>query len=270
MSEIEKQIAGATSKVRAIKPLIHHITNYVVMNETANITLCTGARPVMAHAKEEVAEMVNAADALVLNIGTLSPAQIEAMLIAGHRAKERGLPVILDPVGAGATTLRTDSAKLLLKELSIAITRGNAAEIAALAGYKTKIRGVDAAGFEDNVADVAVAFAQQYGCVTAVTGPIDTVTDGVRLTRVANGHPTMSAVTGTGCMATSVVAAYAAVERDFVVAATAALAVFGLAGEIAAKTAHGPGTFHVNLYDALAGMTENLIRAGVRVEITNN
>jgi hydroxyethylthiazole kinase len=268
MGDIEEKTTEIANKVRANKPLVHHITNYVVMNETANITLCTGARPVMAHAKEEVEAMVDAADALVLNIGTLSPTQVEAMILAGHRANERGTPIILDPVGAGATAFRTDSARRLLEELAVAITRGNSAEIAALAGYKTEIRGVDAAGVMDDIAGVAVEFAQQYGCVAAVTGEIDTVTDGVRLTRVGNGHPMMTSVTGTGCMATSVVAAYAGVGRDFVVAATAALAVFGLAGEIAAHSAKGPGTFHVNLYDSLAAMTEDMILAGVRIEVT--
>jgi hydroxyethylthiazole kinase len=254
-------------KVRNSRPLIHHITNFVVMNATANITLCAGALPVMAHAKEEVAEMVSAADALVLNLGTLWPDQVEAMLLAGHHANERGIPIVLDPVGAGATRFRTDSARLLLNELSISIVRGNAAEVAILAGGQAEIRGVESALVTDDAGNVALQLTARYGCVAAVTGPIDVVSSGARLARVANGHPMMRMVTGTGCMATSVIAAYAAVESDYVNAAAAALAVYGLAGEMAADRAQGPGTFQTYLYDALAGMTDDALREGARGEV---
>jgi hydroxyethylthiazole kinase len=269
MTDIKGKAAKLMLEVRAAKPLVHHITNFVVMNETANITLCTGARPVMAHAKEEVEEMVSAADALVLNIGTLWPEQVDAMRLAAHRANECAVPIILDPVGAGATRLRTESARRLLGEFSIAIARGNRAEIAVLIGCEANIRGVDSNGTAEDPTKLAMKFARQYGCTAAVTGPVDIVTDGTCVVRVANGHPFMNSITGTGCMATSVVAAYAAVEKDFVSASAAALSAFGLAGEIAARTAHGPGTFHTNLYDALAGLTEDVFRAGARIEVTN-
>jgi len=269
MVDIKGKAAKLMLEVRAVRPLVHHITNFVVMNETANITLCTGARPVMAHAKEEVEEMVSAADALVLNIGTLWLEQVEAMILAGHRANERSVPIILDPVGAGATRLRTESARHLLDELSIAITRGNRAEIAVLIGCEANIRGVDSDGTDEDPTELAIKFARQYGCTAAVTGRVDIVTDGTRLVRVSNGHPVMSSITGTGCMATSVVAAYAAVEKDYVSASTAALSAFGLAGEIAVRTAHGPGTFHTNLYDALAGLTEDAFCAGARIDVAN-
>lgn len=244
---------------------MHHITNFVVMNITANITLCAGALPVMAHAKEEVAEMASAAGAVVLNLGTLWPGQVDSMLVAGRRANECGIPVVMDPVGAGATRLRTDTARRLLQELSIAIVRGNQAEVAVLAGKDAKISGVESVSVPDDAADVASQFARQYGCVAAVTGPVDVVTDGTCLMRVANGHSLMSKVTGTGCMATSVVAAYAAVEHDYVAAAAAALAAYGLAGQIAAERAQGPGTFQVHLFDALAGLTEEVLRSGARI-----
>jgi hydroxyethylthiazole kinase len=269
MGDIEEKAAEIMVKVRAVKPLVHHITNFVVMNETANITLCTGARPVMAHAKEEVEEMVDAANALVLNIGTLWPEQVESMIMAGLQANKRGVPIILDPVGAGATRFRTDSTRRLLGKLSIAVARGNPAEISVMAGYKAEIRGVDSSGVVYDTAEVAMKFAREYGCVAAVTGPVDVVTDGIRVVHISNGHPIMSSVTGTGCMATSVVAAYAAVEKDSVIAATAALAALGLAGEMAAQNAHGPGTFHVNLYDALAGLTEDSLRTGARIKVTS-
>lgn len=266
MNEMAKMAGGIMARVRKKKPLIHHITNFVVMNTTANITLCAGALPVMAHAKEEVAEMAGGADALVLNMGTLWPAQVEAMLIAGHRANDRDIPVVLDPVGAGATQLRTDAIRLLLDRLSISIVRGNLAEMAVLIGREAKISGVESRSAGDDAAGVARQFARTYGCVAAVTGPVDVVSDGVLLAHVSNGHPMMGMVTGTGCMATSVVAAYAAVEKDQFSATVCALAAYGLAGEIAARRAKGPGTFQMHLFDALAGLTEDALSAGVRIE----
>lgn len=253
-------------RVRGRRPLIHHITNFVVMNATANITLCMGALPVMAHAPQEVEEMVGAADALVLNLGTLWPEQVESMLLAGRRANQRGIPIVLDPVGVGATRLRTESALRLLTELSIAIVRGNLAEIATLAGIEAKIRGVESEGSTDDADQAALQFAKQFGCVVAVTGPIDLVTDGARLMRVVNGHPMMAKVTGTGCMATSVVAACTAIEKDAVIAAASALAAYGLAGEIAAGKAQGPGTFQLHLFDAMAGLTKDALRDGMRIK----
>lgn len=259
--------AELLSRLRSRKPLIHHITNFVVMNETANITLCAGALPVMAHAPEEVAEMASAAGALVLNIGTLSKEQIESMLIAGHAANKKGIPIVLDPVGAGATRLRTDSALVLLEELKIAIVRGNLAEVAVLAGFEAKISGVESMGVAADAETVAKKMVQRFGCVTAITGKVDVISDGRRLARVSNGHAMMGTVTGTGCMATTVVACFAAVEPDSFTAATSALAAYGLAGEIAASRAKGPGTFHVELYDVLASLTEDALRTGVRIEV---
>jgi hydroxyethylthiazole kinase len=266
MNDATQAACEVIAKVRSQRPLIHHITNFVVMNATANITLCIGALPVMAHAREEVEEMVGAARALVLNLGTLWPEQVEAMILAGRRANQRSIPIVLDPVGAGATRFRTESAHRLLKELSIAIVRGNLAEIASLVGLDAKISGVESMGSTGDAAVVASQFAKKFGCVAAVTGSIDVVTDGVRLMRVANGHPMMAAVTGTGCMATSVVAACAAVEKDAMIATVAALAAYGLAGELAAEKAQGPGTFQTYLFDAVAGLTEDALRAGMRIE----
>lgn len=267
MDDTTQTAAEVIAKVRSRRPLIHHITNFVVMNATANITLCMGALPVMAQAKEEVEEMVAAASALVLNLGTLWPEQVDAMVVAGRRANQLAIPIVLDPVGAGATQLRTKSAHRLLEELSITIVRGNAAEVAALVGVDASIRGVESIGAMGDMAEIASQFAGKFGCVAAVTGPVDVVADGVRRVRVANGHGMMSTVTGTGCMATSVVAACTAVEKDSVIAATAALAAYGLAGQIAAEKAHGPGTFQIHLYDALANLTEDELRDGARVQI---
>ena len=212
--------------------------------------------------------MAGTADALVLNLGTLWPEQVEAMLMAGRCANQRGIPVVLDPVGAGATSFRSESALRLLTEMSISVARGNLAEIATLAGYRADMKGVESIASEAAAADVAVAFATKYGCVAAITGAVDVVTDGKRIRRVSNGDPLMRFVTGTGCMSTAVIGAYVAVERDYVAASAAALAAFGLAGEIAAKGTPGPGTFHVRLYDALAGLTPEVFAAGMRMEVT--
>ncbi len=258
-------VAGIIERVRSTRPLVHHITNFVTINGVANITLCVGGLPVMAHAKEEVEEMVGVASALVLNLGTLWPEQVEAMLTAGRRANQRNIPIVLDPVGVGATQLRTRSARRLLQELSITIVRGNAAEIASLAGVEAEISGVESVSVGGEVVTIAKKFAREQHCVAVITGAVDIVTDSVRTVRVANGHRMMSTVTGTGCMATAVIGACAAVEQDSVNAATAALAAYGFAGELAAERSKGPGTFQMYLCDALAGLTEDGLRMGARI-----
>ncbi|HEX2433277.1 MAG TPA: hydroxyethylthiazole kinase, partial [Gaiellaceae bacterium] len=234
-------------ELRARKPLVHQITNYVVMNETANATLALGALPVMAHAPQEVEEMAAAAGALVLNIGTASGDWVEAMLLAGKAAAG---PIVLDPVGAGATQYRTDTAKRLLDELDIAVVRGNAAEIATLAGRDAEIRGVESIGADDSAEELAKEAATALGCIAAVTGPTDYVSDGKRVIVVSNGHELLATVSGTGCMATAVTGSFLAAKPDAPLEAAAeALVAFGVAGEDAARTAKGPGTFHAALYD---------------------
>ncbi|MFH1737331.1 MAG: hydroxyethylthiazole kinase [Actinomycetota bacterium] len=254
------------AKVRRERPLIHNITNFVVMNETANIILCAGALPVMAHAKEEVAEMASQASGLVLNIGTLTPELVESMILAGRAANKKGLPVVLDPVGAGATKLRTDSAGKILREVDVTVVRGNAAEIAILAGSDARIVGVESVEDRVDALTIASNLAVSEKNVVAVTGAVDLVTDGNRIAWIHNGHPMMGRVTGTGCMATAMISVFLAVHEDVWEAAAAALGVFGLAGEMAAVDAPGPGTFHTNLYDALAGLTPESIYSNVRIE----
>ena len=239
-------------ELRERKPLIHQITNYVVMNETANATLAIGALPVMAHALEEVEEMASVAGALVLNIGTLSGPWVDAMLLAGRAANGAGVPVVLDPVGAGATTFRTETARRILDEVDVAILRGNAAETAALAGIGAEIRGVESIGAASEGADLAREAAAKLGVVASVTGAVDHVSDGQKTLGVANGHPLLATITGSGCMSTAMTACFVAVLRDDPLRAAAeALAAFGVAGEDAARDAGGPGTFHAALYDAL-------------------
>jgi hydroxyethylthiazole kinase len=254
--------------VRERRPLVHNITNYVVMNYTANALLACGASPVMAHAAEEVEEMVSLAGALVLNIGTLSPPRVEAMLKAAKRANALHVPVILDPVGAGATRLRTDSAKRLIEGASIQVIRGNPSEILSLAGEKSasRTKGVDSVHTVDEVAETAGVLAKEFRTTLAITGPVDLITDGKRVCRVMNGHKMMSRVTGAGCTATVVMGAFLAVCPDPLEAATTGLSYFGLAGEKAAAKARGPGSFQIALLDALDEMKEEELRVGAKIE----
>jgi hydroxyethylthiazole kinase len=251
--------------LRERKPLIHQITNYVVMNETANATLALGALPVMAHAPEEVEEMASVAGALVLNIGTLSKHWIDAMLLAGKAANAAGAPVVLDPVGAGATHFRTETAQRILDEVDVAVVRGNAAEVATLAGREAAIRGVES--MEAGGAELAKAAATVLGCVVSVTGPVDHVSDGGRALAVSNGDPLLATVSGTGCMSTAVTGSFLAVRTDAVLEGAAeALVAFGVAGEDAAREAKGPGTFHAALYDALYGLDPDTLDGRAKVE----
>lgn len=259
------QAADNLRNIRAAKPLVHNITNFVVMNFTANILLAAGASPVMAHAENEVEEMVSLAGALVLNIGTLTDDWVAAMVKAGKKATDLGIPIILDPVGAGATSLRTKAAQRILEETRISVVRGNASEILALAGGSGHGRGVDAADTVEAATDQAVRLARDLAVPVAITGPQDFITDGERVVRVANGHRLMGAITGTGCGATAVIGAFAAVCPDPVSAAATALAYYGLAGEKAAKDAGGPGSFMAGFLDALYGLAPEELEQHCRI-----
>jgi hydroxyethylthiazole kinase len=252
-------------RIRERKPLVHQITNYVVMNETANATLALGALPVMAHAREEVEEMVALAGALVLNIGTLSPHWVEAMLAAGRAANERGVPVVLDPVGVGATSYRTQTAHKILDQVVVAVLRGNAGEVATLVGIDAEVRGVEAIGDSGDSAALARAAARQLGVVASVTGAIDHVSDGERVVAIANGHPLLASITGTGCMSSAITGCFLAAADSPLDAAVEALVAFGVAGEDAARDAKGPGSFHVGLYDALAALDPETLEGRARL-----
>lgn len=265
MGQFGARIADDLEEIRKRKPLIHHITNFVVMNDTANITLHVGALPVMAHAAEEVAEMVAVAGALVLNPGTLTPEWVEAMLIAGKRANELGIPIVLDPVGAGATRLRTEANLRLLQELKITIVRGNAGEVGALGGFGGEVLGVESIGEMKDIIPAARDFARHFGVTVAITGRRDIISDGERVLGVDNGHPLLKTITGSGCMATTMVAAFAAVEKDPVLAAAGGLASYGLAAEQAAQNAEGPASFKVNLLDEVYNLDREKILAGEKV-----
>jgi hydroxyethylthiazole kinase len=258
--------AGSTlARLRDQRPLVHQITNYVVMNETANATLALGALPVMAHAIEEVEEMVGLASALVINIGTLSPPWVESMRAAGKAANARGIPVALDPVGAGATRYRTETAKRLLDEVDVAVLRGNAGEIATLVGVDAEVRGVESIAAGTDRVELARSAARAFGVVASVTGPVDHVSDGERTLSVANGHELLASVTGTGCMSTAITGCFLAANPGALAAAAEALAAFGLAAEDAAAVASGPGTFHAALYDALFALTPDSLDERARI-----
>lgn len=252
--------------LRQKRPIIHHITNYVTVNECANITLAIGAAPVMAHAKEEVEEMVSISNALVLNIGTLDADQVESMLITGKKANELGIPIILDPCGAGATKLRTESAKKLIQELKITIIKGNAGEIGTLAEVEAEVHGVESGGMKGNTEQTAQSLAKKTGATVVITGKKDIAADKDRIYRIENGSPMTGKITGGGCMSASVIASFAAIEKDPTIAAVSALVCFGIAQQLAESRSTGPLDYRKNLIDELANLTKEKIEAHKKYE----
>ncbi len=254
MPDLQLSRARAVAlRVREQRPLVHNITNFVTMSLIARGLLAAGASPIMAHATEEVAEIAAGAGALVLNIGTFQPSWLEAMLRAGRAANQAGVPVVLDPVGAGFTALRNQAVEALLTQVKISLVRGNAGEIAFLAGMPPRVKGVDALG--DSLAharEAAARAARRWQTTVAATGPVDVVSDGERTLEVHAGHPRLAEITGAGCLVSALAGAAAAVEPDPMQAATAALRWLGEAGEAAARLTAGPGTFEGVLLDELA------------------
>jgi hydroxyethylthiazole kinase len=255
-------------KIRQGHPLVHNITNYVVMNFTANVLLAISASPVMAHAIEEVEEMVGLANALVINIGTLSQPWVDSMARAARAAGTRSVPIVLDPVGAGATRFRTDSVRRLMDEAPVAVLRGNASEILAVAGRKGITRGVDSVSPVEDARLVAGDLAKKHGIVVAVTGAEDFVTDGSRTAKISNGHPLMGRVTGTGCAASAITGAFCAADPDMFAASIGALVTFGIAGELAARDNPGPGSFQVGLLDALDAIDDGVIKERAKAAVS--
>lgn len=246
-----KAIWENLQKVRRSAPLIHNITNGVVMELTADALLAVGASPVMTEAIEEAAEMAQIASALVLNMGTLTPRWQEGARQAAKRANARQIPIIFDPVGAGATAFRTAAALSLLEEVSLTVIRGNASEIAALSGEKAATKGVDSFSCSLNCLLEAETLATDSQSVVIVSGEIDLITDGKRTFLLRNDHPLMRTVTGMGSIATALIAAFAATCREPLLASVHAMAVTGIAGEMAAKRSPLPGSFKTAFIDAL-------------------
>jgi len=251
--------------LRERRPLIHHFMNFVVMNDAANVTLAIGASPIMAHAKEEVEELASKANALYINIGTLDEYWVESMIIAGKAANRNNVPVLLDPVGAGATRYRTETVKRILSEVEVSVVKGNGGEMLSLAGITGGVKGVDSVASAN--LDTAVKVAEEYGVTAVVTGPWDYVSDGKRGVIVKNGTPLLQYVTGSGCMVGSVIASFMAINRDFVKASVEGLVAFEIAAEKAEVRSKAPGTFKQYLIDELYNLTGDDYVKMAKVEV---
>lgn len=263
------KISGILQDVRHKKPLVHHITNYVTVTDCANITLALGGSPVMADDIGEVEEMVSFASALVLNIGTLNARTIESMLAAGRAAAKRGIPIVLDPVGVGATKLRTETAAQLISEVKPCIIRGNMSEIKLLAGMNVTIKGVDSVADEDNSRIIAEDLARKLSCIIAITGKQDVISNGVQTCFVDNGHEMLAKVTGTGCMTTSLVGTCCGAAQDWFSSTVAGIMMMGIAGEIAQqslKAEDGIGTFKTRLFDNIYNLTPQTLLDRGRIQ----
>jgi len=263
-------IAEDLETVRQKSPLVHNITNYVVMNLTANALLAVGASPIMADAAEEAEEITAHSDALVLNIGTLSARWIESMSISARTASRLGIPVVLDPVGAGFSSYRTNFVAGLLSEYTPSVIKGNPSEINAVAAvsYSPDIsistaKGVDTTSAGEDVIENAISLAMKVGCTVVVTGPVDYITDGARLAGIRNGSQMMSGTTGMGCTASALTGAFLSVGDDPFRAAVSAMAVMGITGELAARHSSGNGSFQTNFLDELCNINGTIIRDNI-------
>ena len=266
--DIKTYIGNLLENVRERAPLVHHITNYVTVNDCANITLSIGASPVMADDINEVEAMTSIASSLVINIGTLNSRTVECMIKAGKKANEVGIPVILDPVGAGATPYRTKVAKTIMDNIELAVIRGNLSEIKTLYGINTKTKGVDSL-YDTSIKDelekgklLAKDFSKRVGSLIAITGAVDIVTDGKMIYTVENGHKIMSKITGTGCMCSSLIGSYLGTNEDNLLAALSGVVSMGISGELAyesLKEGEGTGTFKVKLMDNIYNLSKEVI-----------
>jgi hydroxyethylthiazole kinase len=263
--EYAEKIWAGVEIIRAKRPFVLNVTNNVVTNLTANVLLALGASPAMTHAAPDAAELAAVAGAVVLNMGTPQQAYVESMLAAGAAANAAGLPVIFDPVAAGASAYRAKVAADLLAGVNMAVVRGNASEILFLAGAASSAKGVDAQDEAAVAVDGARQLAAKRSCVVCVSGAVDYLTDGGRVLAVANGVPLMTRVTGLGCAATALIGAFASVRSDPLEAAACAMAVMGIAGELAFDGAPGPGTFAVRFLDALYGLRQADIDGRLRI-----
>jgi hydroxyethylthiazole kinase len=253
-------------RVRQQKPVMHHLTNWVTIYDCAQVVKTLGASPVMAHAQEEVAEMAQIASALVLNIGTLTVDFVAAMKLAAQSANRKGIPVVLDVCGAGATAMRDRKSLELLNEVRINVIKGNASEVARISGESVKTLGVDATEVSGDLVLLAEKLAAERKATVVITGKVDIATNGRQTHLVKNGHPLMTRVVGTGCMATSVIGAFAAVEADLSLAAACALACYEIAAELAAEKASGPASFKERLFDCLYNLDRETVDRMQRID----
>lgn len=269
--EICEKVGEVFLELKNKKPLIHHITNYVTVNDCANIVLAIGASPVMADDIDEVEEMTSISSALVINIGTLNKRSVESMIKAGKMANKKGIPVILDPVGIGATKLRTETVKRLIDEINFSVIRGNMAEIKILAGIGGKIKGVDSEDTTKGGESIALDLASKLECVIGITGARDIISDGKRVCFIEAGHKMLSDVTGTGCMTTSLIGSFCGATHDYYLACIGGIASMGIAGEKAyesLKDNEGIGTFKTKIFDNIYNLCDkDFIERGKIYEI---
>ena len=261
-----EQITQALTSLREQKPLVVNITNYVVMNNTANALLAIGASPIMAHSKQEMVEMMSFAGALVVNIGTLDSAWTERMMFAVEQANLHNKIVVLDPVGCGASQLRTNTSRQIAQLANKLIIRGNASEIIALAGEQAQSKGVDALDSSDAALSAASLLVNEYGASVVISGEADYVVTNTQTVKLNNGHPMMPCVTGMGCTLSALTGAFAAIGDESGLAATA---VLGVVGEIAAEQARGPGSLQIALLDELYQLDVQTLRQRIKVERLN-
>lgn len=261
-----KAILSNLRKVREYSPLVHNITNFVVMNNTANALLALGASPIMSHAQKESEDMIKIVQALVVNIGTLDEYWVKSMLIAAKKAHEMDKPWVLDPVGAGATPFRNDTLSRLLG-FHPSVIRGNASEILAMAKENIESKGVDSTNTSQEALEAGKQLSVTSQAVVCISGREDFIIDGDRVAEIANGDPLMAKVTGMGCTASALIGAFLGVEKDPFQATISAMAVMGVAGEIAAKESKGPGTLQLHFYDALYNLTDSQLADSLKIAV---
>jgi len=273
---MNREISTLIEKVREENPLVHNITNYVTVNDCANILLAAGASPIMADDLREAEEITSISRALVINTGTLNERTVESMIASGRRANQLKIPVVFDPVGAGASTFRNETVRQILSEVKVSILRGNLSEISWIAGFDSKTKGVDSA-VEDEQNDrveAARIVAKRYGCVAAITGKVDVVTDGERVVQLRNGTKRLAKITGTGCMTTALTGAFAAITDSMVDAAVTAILTMSIAGELAEEAIveqYGTkkqmlGQFHMGILDEVSNMTSLSLAERMNIE----
>ena len=265
---IREQTKDLFALVKEQQPLVHHLTNAVTINDCANVTLAIGGRPVMASAIEEVADMVQLAQALVINFGTMNDEMFEAIIKAGQTANEKGIPVIFDPVGVGATPFRTNRARVLLEKVKPSVVRGNASEVLSLIGGVGQTRGVDSANTTISKNELAKMAAKHLNAITVISGEQDFVSDGSEVIGIHNGDVWLTKITGTGCMTASIIGCFAGVTNNMLAAAVAGMSTMSLAGEQAKqqlKQNEGIGTYRVKLMDAISLMDGESWDQGVKL-----
>ena len=277
VNELKLEVVNLLKKLKEKKPLVHNITNYVTVNDCANILLAIGASPIMADDFREAADITSISSALVINIGTLNERTIESMIASGKKANELNIPVVFDPVGAGASAFRNETTKRILDEVKINVLRGNMSEIKFIAGLDFETKGVDASesdmqGGNEKGIRAAEDLARKFGCVVAITGATDIVSDGEKTVVLENGTKMLSKVTGTGCMTTALVGGFLGAceySNEYFTAAVSGILSMSICGEIAEEKAGsiGIGSFHVAIMDAISNLNEEEILSMAKVNL---